>query len=323
MRSAAIMAATILAATLALGQTNTTSEPRRSVQRAKPRTAAGNSRRSSRLAGKVAGRAEGLSGCFRQDRSGPAGSCGRRLFREISHQRIAGVALHSRHESLRQSNNTEKVIDTGRKAIAADPTNPIPLVQVASALAETTRDTDLDREQRLAEAAKDAHAAIDNIDTGLILPANADPATSRRRQTQHSHHGLRHPGHDRHEQEGLRFGGDRTCRRRSTRARTIPRRCFICGCRWPRTSCKQYPQALDSANKAVQYAKDGSAAQNLAQATTGAAAEADERAESAGQPAHASPARSSDRRRRRASPSQHAALSLTAVQEIRSGRPAA
>ena len=32
-----------------------------------------------------------------------------------------------------QANNTEKVIDDGRKAIAADPTNPIPLVQVASA----------------------------------------------------------------------------------------------------------------------------------------------------------------------------------------------
>ena len=74
-----------------------------------------------------------------------------------------------------QANNSEKVIESGRKAIAADPTNPIPLVQVASALAETTHDTDIDREQRMAEAAKDAHAAIDNIDTGLIIPANADP----------------------------------------------------------------------------------------------------------------------------------------------------
>ena len=75
-----------------------------------------------------------------------------------------------------QSNNTEKVIATGRQAIAADPTNPVPLVQVASALAESTRDTDLDREQRLSEAAKDAQAAIDNLDTGLLTPANADPA---------------------------------------------------------------------------------------------------------------------------------------------------
>src|ERR1700735_984485 len=61
-----------------------------------------------------------------------------------------------------QANNSEKVIATGRQAIAADPTNPVPLVQVASALAESTRDNDLDREQRLAEAVKDAQAAIDN-----------------------------------------------------------------------------------------------------------------------------------------------------------------
>ena len=75
-----------------------------------------------------------------------------------------------------QANNSEKVITTGRQAIAADPTNPVPLVQVASALAESTHDTDLDREQRLAEAMKDAQAAIDNIDTGLLVPPNADPA---------------------------------------------------------------------------------------------------------------------------------------------------
>ncbi len=74
-----------------------------------------------------------------------------------------------------QANNNDKVIATGRQAIAYGPTNPIPLVQVASTLAETTRDTDVDRQQKLAEAAKDAQAAIDNIDTGLLIPANADP----------------------------------------------------------------------------------------------------------------------------------------------------
>src|SRR5208282_1086611 len=74
-----------------------------------------------------------------------------------------------------QANNAEKIVESGRKAIAADPTNPVPLVQVASVLAETTRDTDLDREQRLDEAAKDAQAAIDNINTGLIVPPNAPP----------------------------------------------------------------------------------------------------------------------------------------------------
>ncbi len=77
-----------------------------------------------------------------------------------------------------QANNSDKVIEMGRKAIAADPTNPVPLVQVASALAEGTRDTDMDRDQRLAEAAKDAQAAIDNIDA-LLVPPGAPPTGSR------------------------------------------------------------------------------------------------------------------------------------------------
>ena len=84
------------------------------------------------------------------------------------------AALYIRAMNLYgQKNNAEKLIEAGRKAIAADPTNPVPLVQVASALAESTRETDLDREERYNEAAKDAHAAIDNVETGLIVPPNA------------------------------------------------------------------------------------------------------------------------------------------------------
>ncbi len=71
-----------------------------------------------------------------------------------------------------QANSSDKVIEMGRKAIAADPTNPVPLVQVGSALAEGTRDTDMDRDQRLAEAAKDAQGAIDNINN-LMAPPGA------------------------------------------------------------------------------------------------------------------------------------------------------
>ena len=40
---------------------------------------------------------------------------------------------------------------------------------------EGTRDTDMDRDQRLAEAAKDAQAAIDNIGTDSLVPPNAPP----------------------------------------------------------------------------------------------------------------------------------------------------
>ena len=75
-----------------------------------------------------------------------------------------------------QSNNTERSLTAG-----ARPSPPIRPIRSRwckwpRRWPRSTRDTDLDRDQRLAEAAKDAHAAIDNIDTGLVLPANADPA---------------------------------------------------------------------------------------------------------------------------------------------------
>ena len=161
-----------------------------------------------------------------------------------------------------QSNDTEKVIVTGEKAIADDPINPIPLVQVASAIAETTRETDLDREQQLALAAKDAHAAIDNIDTGLILPANADPqkvaAAKRNIQTMaYDTLGMidmnkkDYPAAEQHLQKAIELSKDN------------PEAVLYLRLSVAQDHLQQYPQALDSANKAVRYAKDGSAAQNL------------------------------------------------------------
>ena len=55
-----------------------------------------------------------------------------------------------------QQNNSAKVIATGRKAIELNPTNPVPLVAVASALVMDTRENDMDRDSRYAEAGKDA-----------------------------------------------------------------------------------------------------------------------------------------------------------------------
>ena len=69
----------------------------------------------------------------------------------------------------------DKIIEVGRKAIAADPTNPIALVDVASALAEGTHESDLDRNARYDEATKDAKAAVSNIDTGLRVPPTTPP----------------------------------------------------------------------------------------------------------------------------------------------------
>jgi tetratricopeptide (TPR) repeat protein len=162
-----------------------------------------------------------------------------------------------------QANNSEKVVEIGRKAIAADPINPVPLMEVASTLAETTRDTDLDREQRLAEAAKDAHAAIENVDTGLLVPANADPervAGAKRTILTNSYDTLAMVDMGRND-----YGAAVTNLQKALdESKGNPDAVLYLRLSVAQDKLQQYPQALDSANKAVQYSKDGTAAQNLA-----------------------------------------------------------
>jgi tetratricopeptide (TPR) repeat protein len=162
-----------------------------------------------------------------------------------------------------QANNTDKVIDVGRLAIAADPTNPIPLMEVASTIAETTHDTDLDREQRLAEAAKDAHAAIDNVDTGLLVPANADPArvaSAKRTILTNSYDTLAMVDMSRNDYQSAVTNLQKAIEQ----SKDNPEAVIYLRLSVAQDKLQQYPQALDSANKAVQYSKDGTSAQSLA-----------------------------------------------------------
>jgi tetratricopeptide (TPR) repeat protein len=81
--------------------------------------------------------------------------------------------LYYKAMSLYQAGvDNQKAIDTGRKALAAQPNDPLTLAIVATLLAENTRDTDLDKEQRLGEALADAQKSLQTVDTDLLLPAN-------------------------------------------------------------------------------------------------------------------------------------------------------
>jgi tetratricopeptide (TPR) repeat protein len=66
-----------------------------------------------------------------------------------------------------QANNSEKTIDMSQKVLTFDPDDPEALLGVAQGLAERTRDTDLDKDQRLAEARKDAQRALITVDTDV------------------------------------------------------------------------------------------------------------------------------------------------------------
>lgn len=69
--------------------------------------------------------------------------------------------------TYQQANNGDKMMEMAQKVLSYDPDDPEALVGVAQVLAERTRDTDLDRDQRLAEAKKDAERALATVDTDL------------------------------------------------------------------------------------------------------------------------------------------------------------
>jgi tetratricopeptide (TPR) repeat protein len=69
--------------------------------------------------------------------------------------------------AYQQANNADKMLDMARKVLTYDPDDPEALLGVAQVLAERTRDTDLDKDQRLAEAKKDAQHALETVDTDI------------------------------------------------------------------------------------------------------------------------------------------------------------
>jgi len=66
-----------------------------------------------------------------------------------------------------QSNNADKMMEIAQKILTYDPDDPEALLGVSQVLAERTRDTDLDRDQKLAEATKDAQRALVTVDTDI------------------------------------------------------------------------------------------------------------------------------------------------------------
>jgi tetratricopeptide (TPR) repeat protein len=72
---------------------------------------------------------------------------------------------------FQQTNNADNMIEAGRKVLKIDPDDPEALVGVAEVLAERTRDTDLDKDQRWDEAMKLAQHATETIDSDIAVPA--------------------------------------------------------------------------------------------------------------------------------------------------------
>ena len=80
-------------------------------------------------------------------------------------------AMHA----YQRDNNGDKMLEMGRQVLKLDPDDPEAMVGVAEVLTERTKDTDLDKDQKLAEATKLAQHALETIDTNISIPTGAAP----------------------------------------------------------------------------------------------------------------------------------------------------
>ncbi len=160
------------------------------------------------------------------------------------------------------ANNADKTIAMAQKMLAIDPNDPEALVTFATVTAQSTRATDLDRDERLNQATADATKALQTIDTDLMVPANAPPE----RITAYKN-SLRAMAYDALGTIAMvkkDYPAAESNLRKSSELNPQPDPVT-----WLRLSValdqqQKYPQALDAANKAVQYSADAPQANNLA-----------------------------------------------------------
>lgn len=78
------------------------------------------------------------------------------------------------HE-YQNENNPEKMLSVGEKVLRLDPDNSIALVLTATVLADSLKDSDTDRQAKIARTTKNATHALETVDSGFVPPANATP----------------------------------------------------------------------------------------------------------------------------------------------------
>jgi tetratricopeptide (TPR) repeat protein len=71
------------------------------------------------------------------------------------------------------ANNGDKMSEMAQKLLKLDPDDPEALIGVSEVIAERTRDTDLDKDQRFDQARKYAQHSLETVDTDVAIPANA------------------------------------------------------------------------------------------------------------------------------------------------------
>lgn len=73
------------------------------------------------------------------------------------------TAMHG----YQQANNADKMMEMAQKVLSYDPDDPEALLATAQVIAERSHDSDLDHDQKVAEARKDAQRALVTVDTDV------------------------------------------------------------------------------------------------------------------------------------------------------------
>ncbi|HEY7095930.1 MAG TPA: hypothetical protein VH437_04350 [Terriglobales bacterium] len=84
---------------------------------------------------------------------------------------LRAILYRNAMHAYQSANDADKMMEMGRKVLKIDPDDPEALIGVSEVLAERTRDSDLDKDQRLDEATQMAQRAITTVDTDIIPPA--------------------------------------------------------------------------------------------------------------------------------------------------------
>jgi tetratricopeptide (TPR) repeat protein len=90
---------------------------------------------------------------------------------------LRGLLFKAAMRGYQNANNGDKMLEEAQKLLKVDPDDPEALIASAEVIAERTRDTDLDKDQRYAQASKNAQRALETIDTDVPTPALPPNAT--------------------------------------------------------------------------------------------------------------------------------------------------
>lgn len=86
---------------------------------------------------------------------------------------LRGLLYSTIMRRYQQANDSDKTLEMARKVLTYEPNDPVALVMASTVLAERTREGDLDRDERYEEGFKYAQKALETTNSDLMVPSNA------------------------------------------------------------------------------------------------------------------------------------------------------